>query len=189
MNRSAFLAAPRAWRMIVAAMLALTLTACGFQLRGPRPMPFSSIYLAMNPYSELTVDIKRQLRANGGMVIAERADQAQVQLVVANDSREKAILSLKSDGSVREYQLRQHFAFRLLDSKGLELMPYNDIYVYRDITFNDSQTLAKEQEEGQLYRDMEHDVVQQLIRRLSTAKVPMTADQSAPAAQSVPAAR
>lgn len=152
-------------------------------------MPFSSIYLAMSPYSELAVDIKRQLRANGGVVIAESPDQAQVQLVVANDSREKAILSLKSDGTVREYQLRQHFAFRLLDSKGMELVPYNDIYVFRDITFNDSQTLAKEQEEAQLYRDMEHDVVQQLIRRLSVARIP-AADQSAPVVeQPAPAGR
>ncbi|MFT4171511.1 MAG: LPS assembly lipoprotein LptE [Rhodocyclaceae bacterium] len=156
------------------------LAACGFQLRGPRPMPFKSIYLSMNPYSSLAADVKRQLRANGNVIIADSAKEAEVQMVVVNDTREKAILTLKSDGTVREYQLRQHFGFRLMDRNGLEVMPYNDIYVYRDITFNDSQVLAKEQEEGQLYRDMERDVVQQLLRRLSAAKVATPGAQSAP---------
>jgi len=41
----------------------------------------------------------------------------------------------------------------------------------RDISFNETQILAKESEESLLYRDMQTDLVQQLLRRLAAAKV------------------
>ena len=45
------------------------------------------------------------------------------------------------------------------------------IELRRDITFNDNQTLAKESEELLLYRDMQVDAVQQIIRRMSVIHV------------------
>jgi LPS-assembly lipoprotein len=42
--------------------------------------------------------------------------------------------------------------------------------VQRDISFNESAVLAKEAEEGLLYRDMQTDMVQQLLRRLAAVK-------------------
>ena len=41
----------------------------------------------------------------------------------------------------------------------------------RDLTYNDTDVIAKEQEEILLYRDMQSDAVQQLVRRLQTARV------------------
>jgi LPS-assembly lipoprotein len=40
----------------------------------------------------------------------------------------------------------------------------------RDISFNESQVMAKEHEEAMLYRDMQSDVVRQVLRRLSALK-------------------
>ena len=40
----------------------------------------------------------------------------------------------------------------------------------RDLTYDDSAILAKDQEEQLLWRDMESDLVQQVLRRLSTIK-------------------
>jgi LPS-assembly lipoprotein len=42
----------------------------------------------------------------------------------------------------------------------------------RDISYNESYALAKETEEAQLYRDMQSDVVQQILRRLAAVKLP-----------------
>ncbi|MDQ8020621.1 MAG: LPS assembly lipoprotein LptE [Moraxellaceae bacterium] len=164
--------------------LMLSLAACGFKLRGVQQLPFDSIYLDMNAYSEFAASIKRQIQANGSRV-TDRREDAQVRLVVVQDAREKHILTLNTSGTVREYQLRQRFGFRLLDARGRELMPLNEIYVFRDMSFSDNQTLAKEQEEVLLYRDMENDVVNQLLRRLGKAPAPQPAAAdaaSAPAA-------
>ena len=40
----------------------------------------------------------------------------------------------------------------------------------RDVSFNDSDVLAKETEEQLLYRDMQFDMVQMVMRRLAAAQ-------------------
>ncbi|HJW54370.1 MAG TPA: LPS assembly lipoprotein LptE, partial [Burkholderiaceae bacterium] len=45
-----------------------------------------------------------------------------------------------------------------------------DITLKRDISFNESAVMAKENEEALLYRDMQSDLVQQLLRRLHAIK-------------------
>jgi len=55
------------------------------------------------------------------------------------------------------------------DGKGGEFLPVNTVQLSRDITFNDSDVLAKETEEQLLYRDMQFDMVQQVMRRLAAA--------------------
>ena len=66
---------------------------------------------------------------------------------------------------------------KLVDKAGHEVIPASRISVHRDLTYNDAQLLAKEQEENQLYREMQNDVVLQLLRRLSSAHWPLPAAQ------------
>jgi LPS-assembly lipoprotein len=75
---------------------------------------------------------------------------------------------------VREYQLRYRVGFRVHDGKGGDYVPQTTIQLTRDIAFNDSAILAKEAEEGLLYRDMQTDMVQQIMRRLAAAQKPTT---------------
>jgi LPS-assembly lipoprotein len=161
-------------RRLLAALVTspLVVAGCGFKLRGPRPLPFESIYLGMSEYSDLAAAIRRQIRAGSTTRLADRPEDAQVRLEVLADTKEKAILALNTQGRVREYQLRQRFAFRVVAKDGAVIMPYGEIMLHRDLAFDDTQVLAKEQEEILLYRDMQNDLVQQLMRRLSTAKMP-----------------
>jgi LPS-assembly lipoprotein len=71
---------------------------------------------------------------------------------------------------VREFQLRIRVRFVLRTPQGLTLIAPTDIVQQRDISFNESAVLAKEAEEGLLYRDMQSDIVQQLLRRLAAVK-------------------
>ena len=61
--------------------------------------------------------------------------------------------------------------FRVVDSKGHEWVPQGHIVARRDISFNDDLVLSKESEEALLWRDIQNDLVQQLLRRLSTARL------------------
>ena len=51
---------------------------------------------------------------------------------------------------MREFQLRYRFVFRVQAKEGPDFLPQNEILLTRDITFNDSAVLAKEQEEALL---------------------------------------
>ncbi len=159
-----------AWVSGVALAASFALAACGFQLRGAQPLPFQSLYLNVGD-SEFGAVLKRNIRSSGGTRIAENAQDAQATFTVAAEAREKNILSLSSAGRVREFQLRYRYAFRVSDGKGRDYLPLTEISVTRDITFSDAQVLAKEQEETLLWRDMQNDLVQQVMRRLAAVKI------------------
>jgi len=87
-------------------------------------------------------------------------------------TREKEILSLTAAGRVREFRLRYRVGFRLHDAKGNDYVPQSSLELTRDVSFNDTQVLAKEAEEQLLFRDMQNDMVQQILRRLAAARAP-----------------
>lgn len=162
-------ALPRAVALIV---LAASLSACGFHLRGSDGrfnMPFQSIYLAFPETSPLGTELRRNLRGGDTKVVTEPA-QAQARFDVLSESRGKSILSLNSQGRVREYLLTYTLVFRVRDQAGAELLGPTEINLKRSITFNETEVLAKESEEALLYRDMQADLVQQILRRLAAIK-------------------
>lgn len=162
-------------RAFIAAVLLASLSACGFHLRGPQALPFATIHLGMNQYDDFASAIKRQISTSGTTKVVSLPSEADVFLQVLRNDKEKFILSLNSVGTVREYQLRQRFSFRLVGKAGEELISRSDIYVYRDVSFSEGQELAKEQEDAMLYSNMQADIVQQLMRRLAKAKPAATA--------------
>ena len=58
----------------------------------------------------------------------------------------------------------------------------------RDVSYNESVALSKEGEEALLYRNMQTDLVQQLMRRLAAVKSGAAATDDAPAGASTPPA-
>ena len=152
---------------------ALGLAACGFELRRAPEFAFKTLYSPLAETSMLGVALKRSLESGGNVRVisdARLASQADVILDVLSDQREKTVVGLTAAGQVREFQLRIRFKFRLRTPQGRELISDTEILQQRDISFNESVVLAKEVEEGLLYRDMQSDIVQQIMRRLATVK-------------------
>lgn len=162
-------ALPRAAALIV---LSASLTACGFHLRGSDGrfnMPFQSIYLAFPETSPLGTELKRNLTGVDTRVVAA-PEQAEARFDVVSESRGKSILSLNSQGRVREYLLTYTLVFRVRNAAGADMLAPTEISLKRAITFNETEVLAKESEEALLYRDMQSDLVQQILRRLAAIK-------------------
>ena len=153
----------------VVVVLALALTACGFQLRGSYSLPYESIYIGVADVSVIGAGLKRQIRASGTR-LADSAKDAQATFLQTAEAKEPIILSLSSAGRVREKRLRYRYGYRVVDDKGRDLVAPGVIELNRDVTYADSDVLAKTQEEELLWRDMENDLVQQLLRRIATAK-------------------
>lgn len=152
--------------LVLACVLALA--GCGFQLRGAAKFPFDSIYVPNT--TPLLVELGRYIANGSNANLLSDPKDAQAVLAVLGEARDKKILSLNTAGRVREYQILYRVTFRVHDGKGGEFVPVSDIVVRRDISFND-QVLAKESEEVLLFREMQTDVVQQMIRRIQAAKL------------------
>ena len=150
----------------------LALAGCGFQLRGTADVPFETVYIP-GATGGIALDLKRNIEAGTRAKVVADPKAADAIVQFTEDARQKEILSLTGTGRVREYQLRYRVGFRVHDGKGGEYVPQSTIQLTRDITFNDSDVLAKENEEGLLYRDMQLDMVQQLMRRLAAASKPV----------------
>ena len=143
---------------------------CGFRLRGSANIPFETMALQGAENTSFAVELKRSILANRSVRIVDDPKLAQAILQIAGISQERRILSLSGAGRVREFQLIYRVSYRVHDGKGREFVAPGEVVLRRDITFNDSQVLAKEQEEILLVRDMQSDAVQQLLRRLSVAR-------------------
>ena len=156
-------------RKILLLALALAVAGCGFRMRGTAEVPFESLYVP-GATAGIALDLKRNLQAGTRARVVDDPKTADAVLLFIEESRQKEILSLTSAGRVREFQLRYRVGFRVHNGKGTDFVPPSTIQLTRDVTFNDTEILAKEQEEQLLFRDMQTDMVQQIMRRLATAK-------------------
>ena len=156
-------------RAALAGLLTALLAGCGFHLRGTAQLPFETIYIP--GATPLAVELRRNVTASSKTRLADTPKNAQAVLAFTAEAREKVILSFTSAGKVNEYRLRYRVGIRVTDPNGLQVfLPSSEIQLTRDMTYNDQQVIAKENEEALLYRDMQTDMVQQIMRRLSAAR-------------------
>ena len=156
-------------RTLAIVVLALLTAACGFQLRGQATLPFETLYVAIPAISPLGIELKRNIVAGTHTRLVNTPAEAQAILELTSEERGKTILSFDTTGQVREYQLRYRLSFRVRDAKGRDYLPQSEIRVTRDVSYSSTQVLAKESEEQLLFRDMQSDMVQQILRRLAAA--------------------
>jgi LPS-assembly lipoprotein len=175
-------------RLALALVASVVLAGCGFKLRTSQALPFATIAVTPEKTAGVAGDLARYL---GDMVrpVAPGAggELPEVILDILEEAREKLVVGVNASGQVREYELRMRISFRLRSPKGDVLIAPSVIEQHRSISFNESAVLAKEAEEVLLYRDMQSDIVQQLLRRLAAAKntaaLPVPLPLQAPAAQ------
>lgn len=159
--------------LYVALAISTLVAGCGFQLRGSAKLPFESVYIPDN--HPMLVELSRNLRTGSNVKVVNDPEAANARFVFLGEHRDKVILSVSTSGRIREYQLRYAIVFRLHDGKGGEYIPTNTVVLRRDITFNE-QVLAKETEEVLVFRDMQADMVQQIMRRMQAAKLRLPDD-------------
>ena len=158
-------------RASLAGLAGLALVGCGFKLRASQQFSFQTIAV-MPPGGAIAVQLRRSFGDSVRVLAPEEPlTQAQVVIDILREQREKTVVGVNSSGQVREFQLRIRVKFRVRTPQGVELTPETEILQQRDISFNESAVLAKEAEEAMLYRDMQNDIVQQLMRRLATVKL------------------
>ena len=158
-------------RVVLAAAFTASVIGCGFQLRGSASVPFQTLYIP-DAKTGIALDLKRNIEAGTNARVVDNPKDAEAVLELSGENKEKIILSLTGTGRVREFRLRYSMRYRVHDGKGNEYVPPSVVQLTRDVTYDDSAILAKEAEEQLLFRDMQTDMVQQVLRRLSSAERP-----------------
>lgn len=170
-----------------AAALGMALGSCGFQLRRPPELQLRRVQLSgFGRYSGQADELRRQLRASPGVELAEVPEQAEVVLEALLDSEERVATSSTAAGQVRDLSLRTRLRFRVRTPGGRELIAPTELALSRDMTYLESNALAKEHEAQIMFRAMQADIANQVLRRLA-ALSPALAAAPASAPASVPA--
>ena len=148
------------------------LVTCGFHLRGSASYNFQTIFVNASG-SPITGNILRKaLLDTGSARVVDDPKTAQVIVDIPQVVDDKQVLSLSQSGAVREYELVKRVSFRLHDADGNDWLPAGEVVVRRTYTFNETEVLARDAQEQRLLREMQQDVVQQLVRRFEAARKP-----------------
>jgi len=158
--------------LLAGAVPALLLAGCGFQLRRAPDYPFKSI--AVTGPEPLAALVRRELKGMGNLTVLDAkapTQDAEVVCELLDQSRSSGIAASTSGGTIRELTLGLTVRFRLRTSSGdKELIPATSVSQSRDISYNETSALAKENEQELLYRDMTADLASQVVRRLGYVK-------------------
>jgi len=157
-----------------ASLLTAGLAGCGFQLRQTNDFAFKTLYANFSTSSPLGVELRRNLLGTGRIDLLTEPQQmpkADAILDILSEERQQVPVGVSATGQVRELQLRLRVRFRLRTPQGAELIESVELFQQRDLSFTESAALSKEIEQGILYRDMQTDIVQQIMRRLSAVKL------------------
>jgi len=149
--------------------LAVLLQGCGFQLQGRVPLPatLNSTWIDTDDdQTDFVIDLRRALRASGAQ-LATRREEATSVLRIGRDTLTESVLSVSGRNVPREIELI--YTVRLeVQGGGRTLLPDEQFVVSRELSFNESQLLAKEREQEVLRAALARDLVGVVMRRLSS---------------------
>lgn len=171
------LQAPSRRRLLGAGVLAASamLGGCGFALRAAPTFSFQVMRVTGLENGGVTRALRGALESSGvrtiGSSTAAPGLTPQVLLVVLVDQVERAVVGQTADGRVRELQLRTRYRFRLETPSGRTLIEDNELLMERDLSFSETAALSKSAEQDLSFRDMQTDIVQQVLRRLAAVNL------------------
>ncbi|MGR6035154.1 MAG: LPS-assembly lipoprotein LptE [Candidatus Nitrosoglobus sp.] len=147
----------------------LLLMGCGFHLRGNvqlSPLLTRTYVQGIPPYSELGVQIKRSLEANGVTVTSEPKNASATLSITYNQIQRQVLSVGGSTAKVQEYALKYVLQFQVTNPKGKILLPSQRIELMREYRFDALSVLSAGDQENLLREAMQKDIVQQILWRL-----------------------
>lgn len=161
----------RLWGVACVA-LCLVLAACGFKLKGVSPLPFTTIYTNIAENSAFGASLRRAIVASSPSTrfVSQPAD-AQAKLIELVNNQSLRELSLDAEGRVEEYELNLEFIFQLTDAKGHVILPPTTLRSTRELPYDDHVVQAKQSEISTLFRQMQQNLVDRVVRRLASPDV------------------
>jgi LPS-assembly lipoprotein len=149
------------------------LSSCGFHLRESSRVELAPalstlrvmVKNSQQQYDPLLVEMENALRAQTNVEIVETGDAPL--LVLYGEKSDRQVLSVNSTAKVNQYLLKYEVSFRLTGKEGKSLSEPQTVRTQRYYDFDPLNVLPSERQEKELWSEMQRDVVQQILRRVS----------------------
>ena len=155
-------------KKLIAILLFLVITSCGFHLRGMTEISFKTISLEGKELS-LTKNLKKILNTNK-VAIVSSTENPELRVELLSEESEKRILSLSGQGLVREFEIFYRVRYRIKTSDSEIWSQENIIETRKDFTYSDSNLIGKEEEERQLNEAMRIEAITSLFNQIQVIK-------------------
>ncbi len=150
-------------------LLFLTLSGCGFHLRGHHDLPEAMAQTRLQsaaPHGDLARALRREL-VSAGSALSEDARAGAAVLVVGREEYDRDVFSVDSAGKTREYLLTYRASFALRDAQGRELVPMQEAVLHREVLFDANAALGHKTEEEYLRGELADEMARLILDRLS----------------------
>lgn len=156
------------WSRAGAALaLALLLAGCGFQLRGEPAVGIKALHV---PGPGVAQEIRRAL-ATGPTRVVGAPSEAEATLRVLAENREKRVHTITGAGRVYEFELRLIVQYDMsVPGREAAVIPTTELVSRRIITYSESAPIAKEAEELLLFKDMQVEIADRILRQVAVAR-------------------
>lgn len=145
----------------------ILLAACGFQLRGETATGLKSLHV---PGAGVALEIRKSL-AGGPTRVLPTPEGAEAVLQIINENREKAVNTITGSGRVYEYQLTLVVRYRMtVPGREDPVIPPTETVARRLITYSEAAPIAKEAEEQLLFKDMQLELADRIVRQVAVAR-------------------
>ena len=152
-----------------ALLAAGALNACGWRIRGKIDLPYKNLLVSGTMTPELRNDLEMYLRMNDVNLVT-KAQDAEVILEIITEQNARQVLSYNGAGQITAYRIISRIAFRVFNPDGIEILPEADIYMTRDIEFNQANIQSFDLLVNEFVKNIRIDIVGQLMRRLASIK-------------------
>lgn len=151
-------------------VLPLLLSACGFQLRGDPAVGLRALSVSSAVPSQVAAEVRRTL-ATGPTRVVTNPREAQAQLRVLEEVRDKSVATITGTGSVYEFELKLTVRYELtVPGREIPVIAPTEIVAKRLITYSAAAPIAKEAEEQLLYKDMQVELAGRMLRHVAGAR-------------------
>lgn len=153
-------------RYLIALLLCVSVSGCGFQLRGiaGETLALERVHVGpANRLPDIRRELERQLRQSGTVIAEESAAEAVIELVEQR-TRRRPVTSTGS-GSAARYQLDLEVTFAVRRADSILLTP-TTISSQRIYSFDPGSLVGNSEEEELLTNEMRRDVAARILRRV-----------------------
>ena len=152
-------------------VIAITLSSCGFKLKGSYEIPYQTIYLQAAGESRVGRIIKKKIQRKSNIEIVQTLSAAEATINILEEVSTRAVAVLSNEGGVDEYELIYTVRYRIGPGQNSSSMQEGQIVLRRKITHSDLDIAAKSNEEDVLINDMASEAATGILVRLSRTKI------------------
>ncbi|MDO6443791.1 LPS assembly lipoprotein LptE [Marinobacter sp. 2_MG-2023] len=162
-------------RLIAISVMAASLGACGFQLRGASPVSSALEPLHLDCQAPvptaLCVAVRNQLELGGVLLASD--EEAKYHLKIRNFEQDRRASAITVQAAAAEYTLRHSVNLEVISGDGIPIIASTRLSTSESYRYDETNVLAKQREEENLQQQLSDRLAQQIIFRL----VPLTQER------------